>query len=71
MILERLISGLSWLLVGGFTASWLAIMISTAVAAALPILSFAVTIAAGLVVYAVRNAVTPREIPDRATLILR
>ena len=71
-MLERLISGVTWLLVGGFTAAWLAIMLSVAVAAALPIMSFAMTIAAGLVVYAVRNAAAGTdERGHRETLILR
>jgi len=70
MIVEKLISGFSWLLVGGFTASWIAIMLSVAIAAALPILSFATTIVAALVVYSVKSAVEGRNIPEDDGLIL-
>jgi len=70
MTIERLISGLTWLLVGGFTAAWLVIMLTVAVSAELPIVGFAVTIGAGLVVYSVRSAVAPREAASREPLVL-
>ena len=48
---------------------WMAIMMNAALS--IPVIGFAVMIPAGLVIYTVRQAMTPRESIDDDDLILR